>query len=588
MFKKASLLVLVVILCAYLPAFSLIQEGSSAPDFTLADINGVSHTLSDYAGNVVMIDLYNVLCGPCNEEAAFFENLYQDYKAQGFVIFTIDIDNTDDNLDDVKNYTEQYGFTFPSFWDESGIIPPLFDYNGNMPTTIIIGKDQKVFKAMDNGFHDQTEFSTLISNALNPEPEKTGIVVSTDKDKYVMKQDKMEVFLSCVNPGEALTVDIILALYHIPTGSIEGNLWFFPDWRSGLQTIRLTLPAAFQLPTTSILKINVPSLVPGTPPVIENGEYTWAAALAKPGTLEFYSMSTKTVTVIDNTVPTFVPQIPTEKPIITVSTDKKEYEMNNDSMQVYLEASNPGESFVAVDIIFALYHVPAGSLEGKLWFFPNWTQKLSVINVQLPPQFMLNKTQVLKVAVPSLIPSTPPVIEPGEYIWAVGLTKPGTVEFLNDISTAPVLVKDPSIPSHAPQTFDPTVKVSTDKLEYILNQDKMKVYLEVLNPGAAITVDVIFALYHVPTGSLEGKLWFFPDWRQGYTATRVPIPGSFSLPSTLVVQINVPSLVPGTPAVIEAGEYTWAAAFARPGTLNFIGNISTAIVNVKNSAIPTY
>jgi len=585
MFKKISLIAFAVLLCAYLPAFSLLQEGSPAPDFTLTDIDGNSHTLSDYAGKVVMIDFFNYNCAPCNQEAEFFPRLYNDFKDQGFTIFAIDIDNLDDDLNDVKNYANEHNFKFPSFWDESGIIPPLFDYNGNLPTVTIIGKDQKVYKAMDDGFHDFIEFSTMISDALSKMPAKTEIIVATDKDKYVLNQDQMEVYLTCFNPGEAKPVDIIFALYHIPSGSLDGIIWFFPNWKAGFQKISLTLPSEFYLPKTSVLKIDVPSGALGTPPVSEKGEYIWAAGLTKPGSLDFYSMSTKTVEVVDSSIPTFAPQL--LDPVVTVSTDKKEYEMNNDTMKVYLQASNPGASIV-VDIIFALYHIPAGALEGKLWFFPNWTKTFSVTQLTLPPQFNLDKTQVLKVAVPSLIPGTPPVIEAGEYIWAVGLAKPGTLDFYNEISTAPVLVKDPSIPGYAPQTFDPILKVSTDKLEYIMNQDQMKVSLELMNPGAQITVDVIFALYHIPAGSLEGTLWFFPNWTTDYAATTIPIPAGFTLPKTMVLKVNVPSLMPGTPAVTEVGEYTWAAALAKPGTLKFIGNISTAIVNVKNSDIPTY
>jgi hypothetical protein len=101
-----------------------------------------------------------------------------------------------------------------------------------------------------------------------------------------------------------------------------------------------------------------------------------------------------------------------------------------------------------VDVIFALYHVPTGSLQPVLWFFPSWTETYEAVPVPLPPNFNLPMTKIMDVDVPSPMIGTPPVLESGEYIWAAALAKPNTLEFLTEISTAPVMIKDPTIPSN--------------------------------------------------------------------------------------------------------------------------------------------
>ena len=47
-----------------------------APNFTVTDINGVSHTIYDYldSGYVMVLELMSVTCGHCIQHAAGTEN----------------------------------------------------------------------------------------------------------------------------------------------------------------------------------------------------------------------------------------------------------------------------------------------------------------------------------------------------------------------------------------------------------------------------------------------------------------------------------------------------------------------------------
>ena len=69
-------------------AFTL-SIGDRAPDFALPDINGKTVRLSDLRGQVVLINLWATWCPPCLAEMPDLAAIYNQYKAQGFVILGV-------------------------------------------------------------------------------------------------------------------------------------------------------------------------------------------------------------------------------------------------------------------------------------------------------------------------------------------------------------------------------------------------------------------------------------------------------------------------------------------------------------------
>ena len=57
----------------------LLNGTGYAPDFTVTDLNGTSHTIYDYldSGYVMVLELMSVTCGHCQQYAAGTENAYQ-------------------------------------------------------------------------------------------------------------------------------------------------------------------------------------------------------------------------------------------------------------------------------------------------------------------------------------------------------------------------------------------------------------------------------------------------------------------------------------------------------------------------------
>ena len=50
----------------------------AAPGFSLEDIDGEQHALSDYRGKVIMLNFWATWCPPCRREIPSMESIYQD------------------------------------------------------------------------------------------------------------------------------------------------------------------------------------------------------------------------------------------------------------------------------------------------------------------------------------------------------------------------------------------------------------------------------------------------------------------------------------------------------------------------------
>lgn len=112
-------------------------EGTPAPDFTLPDLNGINHTLSNYKGKVVFLNIWATWCQPCKDEMPSMEKLHQRFKEKDFVMLAVSIDK--DGKKSVEPFMKEYKLTFPALLDPAGTTSKLYKTTG-VPETFIIDK----------------------------------------------------------------------------------------------------------------------------------------------------------------------------------------------------------------------------------------------------------------------------------------------------------------------------------------------------------------------------------------------------------------------------------------------------------------
>ncbi|MBR1401443.1 MAG: TlpA family protein disulfide reductase [Prevotella sp.] len=68
------------------------QEGGDWIDFTYPDITGKMHSLSDYLGRVVVVDVWATWCAPCKAEIPHLQTLEKEFEGKDVVFISLSID----------------------------------------------------------------------------------------------------------------------------------------------------------------------------------------------------------------------------------------------------------------------------------------------------------------------------------------------------------------------------------------------------------------------------------------------------------------------------------------------------------------
>ncbi|RYU89292.1 AhpC/TSA family protein [Mucilaginibacter terrigena] len=66
--------------------------GSTAPDFSQNDVNGLPVQLSSLRGKYVLVDFWASWCGPCRQESPNKVKLYNKYKGKNFTVLGVSLD----------------------------------------------------------------------------------------------------------------------------------------------------------------------------------------------------------------------------------------------------------------------------------------------------------------------------------------------------------------------------------------------------------------------------------------------------------------------------------------------------------------
>lgn len=115
-------------------------------DFALPDLDGQSRRLSEWDGDLVLLNFWATWCPPCKKEMPMFQEHYQRHADQGFTIIAIAVDE----LDETRAFVDRFGIEFPVLIGQDDAIAVGREYGnriGALPYTVIIDRDGFVREA---------------------------------------------------------------------------------------------------------------------------------------------------------------------------------------------------------------------------------------------------------------------------------------------------------------------------------------------------------------------------------------------------------------------------------------------------------
>ena len=140
-------------------ALAASSGGGAAPPFTLSTPSGQSDTLSQYKGQVVMLNFWATWCGPCQQEMPLLDQIYQQFKPAGFTLLGINVD-TDKAA--VLKLLARKPVSFTVLLDPKNRVSDEYHVE-EMPSTIIIDR-KGVIRYVHRGYKpgDENEYQDKI------------------------------------------------------------------------------------------------------------------------------------------------------------------------------------------------------------------------------------------------------------------------------------------------------------------------------------------------------------------------------------------------------------------------------------------
>lgn len=127
----------------YIPQYGKALVGKKAENFSLNSLDDKKVSLSDFKGQVVLVNFWATWCPPCRHEIPGFVDVYNGQNSNGFTVIGIAIDQKEL----IKDFVDEFNIPYPIVYGSGDANAVAIQYGnsiGALPFNVILDKEQIV------------------------------------------------------------------------------------------------------------------------------------------------------------------------------------------------------------------------------------------------------------------------------------------------------------------------------------------------------------------------------------------------------------------------------------------------------------
>ena len=115
-------------------------------DAELRSLSGKPIKLADYAGKVMLVNLWATWCGPCKTEIPELVKLHKEFKSQGLEMVGLSMENPDASAETVRNFVRDFRMEYHVGWATPEVAVTLMQGRDAIPQSFVVSRDGRILK----------------------------------------------------------------------------------------------------------------------------------------------------------------------------------------------------------------------------------------------------------------------------------------------------------------------------------------------------------------------------------------------------------------------------------------------------------
>lgn len=112
------------------------------PEFALPDLQGETRHVSEWDGNLLVINFWATWCAPCRKEIPMLVEAQRAYRDRGVRILGLALDRRKP----VERFAAEYGINYPVLVDAAGVarVQDAFGGGTGLPMTVVVDRKGRI------------------------------------------------------------------------------------------------------------------------------------------------------------------------------------------------------------------------------------------------------------------------------------------------------------------------------------------------------------------------------------------------------------------------------------------------------------